>query len=75
MKRVKSLIKLTNRKPESLNEKEQSLVIGGNCGCGCFYSDCGGSSSEDNAEANQIGSPDGLHSPVPWHAEEWNYAN
>ena len=62
MKRVKSLIKLTNRNPERLNEKELSQVIGGSCGCGCFYADCGGSSTYDNWEAND---EDSLHSELP----------
>jgi len=72
MKRIKSLIKLTNRDKESLNEKEQSRVIGGHCMCGCWYSDCGGSSDEANRDAN---ADDNLGSEWPEGDAEWNYAH
>jgi len=35
-----------------LSKKELKKIKGGFCGCGCFYEDCGGSSSADNAAAN-----------------------
>lgn len=66
MEQVKSLIKLTNLKSESLNEKEQSRLMGGHCICGCFYADCGGSSRHDNASANRA---DNAHSQIPGHGE------
>jgi natural product precursor len=67
MKHVKRLIKLTNRNTESLSDKEQRLIIGGHCVCGCFYAGCGGSSSDDNEEANWEGNK---HSQVPMH-HDW----
>jgi len=36
-----------------LSKKELKKIKGGFCGCGCFYENCpGGSSSEDNSNAN-----------------------
>jgi hypothetical protein len=55
MKRVKNLIKLSNLKAERLNDKELGHVIGAMCCCGCFYADCGGSSSSANYTANTRG--------------------
>ena len=71
MKRVKNLIKLTNLNSESLNEKEQSVVYGGSCGCGCWYSECGGSSMYDNSSAN---AEYGIHSIYELRAQG-NYAD
>ena len=74
MKRVKSLIKLTNLKSERLNEKEQTFVSGGGTiWCGCYYSECGGSSTEDNDEANLAISPTTV-SIKPVDQAEWNDA-
>jgi len=70
MKQVKNLIKLTNLNSEKLNEKELTLVNGGNCSCGCFYSNCGGSSSNDNYRANSIGD---YISIFPVDQKEWNH--
>ena len=72
MKRVKNLIKLTNLNSESLNEKELNQVIAGDvivCHCGCYYSECGGASTMDVADAN---SNEGFYSEVPFDEVEWN---
>ncbi len=53
MKRVKNLIKLTNFNSKSLNEKDLNQVTGGQCFCGCFYENCGGSSTSYNGGANR----------------------
>jgi natural product precursor len=56
MKKLKSLINLTNLNSENLNEKELSHLIGGECcHCGCFYCSCGGASNSDNYGANSSG--------------------
>ena len=71
MNRVKNLIKLTNLNSKSLNEKEQNLVIaGGDCYCGCYYADCGGSSEALNRQANDQGD---LMSTTPGEGS-WCYA-
>jgi hypothetical protein len=71
MKRIKSFIKLTSRNSERLNEKELNRVISGEAGCegncGCWYAQCGGSSSIDNENANA----ENLHSEIPWDEAEW----
>jgi hypothetical protein len=75
MKRVKSLIKLTNLKSENLNEKALNLVIAGAAGfcyCGCYYSECGGSSQVDNDVYNRRGDK---MSFLPIGKAEWNYAH
>lgn len=74
MKRVKSLIKLTNLNSETLNEKDLNRVIcgaGEYCYCGCWYSECGGSSDGDNDAYNDR---DDLFSFIPIGQAEWNYA-
>jgi len=68
MKQIKSFIKQTNRNLESLKKKEQNVVIGGGCGCACAYSNCGGSSTTDNKNANTA---DNLGSLLP-AGTEWN---
>ena len=74
MKKIKKFIKLSNRNLENLNEKEQSVVVAGAesyCSCGCFYSDCGGSSIADNTIINiELG----LCSVEPVDEAEWNGA-
>lgn len=76
MKRVKSLIKLTNLNLESLNDKKLNHVIAGQvttCWCGCWYSECGGSSNVDNSLGNS-GLPGGGGSVWPPSAPaEWNF--
>jgi natural product precursor len=44
-----------------LNTKFMQKVKGGDCRCGCMYADSGGSSVNDNHEANRDGG--GKHSP------------
>lgn len=61
MKRIKSLVKLTNVNAEKLSSKEKSEITGGHF-CGCFYELCEGSSRSDNNDANE---PGGLESPYP----------
>ena len=48
-----------------LGEREIETVKGGLrlCGCGCAYVNCGGSSTQDNENANFNGGEDGLISP------------
>jgi len=72
MKQFKDLLKLTNLKTESLNEKELIKTIGlsGLCSCGCYYSGCGGSSSTLNAGKNNAGD---LRSILP-AGDNWGYA-
>jgi natural product precursor len=74
MKHVKSLIKLTQLNSASLNEKELDWVIAGSgsCACGCYYSECGGSSDHDNGCANYDG---GKISRDPTGQAEWNGAH
>ena len=51
-----------------LDAKFMQKVKGGDCRCGCSYADSGGSSVDDNHEANQGG---GKHSPnCPDHDPE-----
>lgn len=56
-------IKLTQLSNTDLNELEMSLLLGGDCQCGCYYAFTGGSSSNDNGTANSAGG--GLHSIPP----------
>jgi natural product precursor len=55
-------MKLNALENQSLNNKEMNAVRGGDgCGCGCNYAGTeGGSSTSDNASANNAG---GLTSP------------
>jgi natural product precursor len=67
MKRVKNLIKLTTLNSGSLNEKELNHVLGGGCYCGCFYENCGGSSTGNNDSANTSGGKSSvLRNPAQW---------
>lgn len=58
-------IKLSDQVDCELREREMYMLRGGNgddlnvCTCGCAYADCGGSTTEDNANANI---KDGLYS-------------
>ena len=68
-------LKLNKLAENRLNEKEMGNITGGyvdieirnskgevvySCGCGCYYSGNGGSSTSDNMNANIAGN---LHSP------------
>lgn len=45
--------KLNALSAEGLRLKEMNAIVGGNCcGCSCAYANRGGSSTEDNREAN-----------------------
>jgi natural product precursor len=46
-----------------LEDRVMKKVKGGDCRCGCHYADSGGSSSENNWQANNLGPNGGLHSP------------
>ena len=50
-----------------LRAKEAAAIFGGQaertCGCACYYQNAGGSSTNDNAQANFNGGPGGLISP------------
>lgn len=50
-------IKLNQLEQNGLNSQEESLLIGGagNCGCGCYYANHGGSGIEGNYSANNAG--------------------
>jgi hypothetical protein len=67
MKRIKNLIKLTQLNSESLNEKELNRVSAGHF-CGCFYENCGGSSTSGNDAANE---KNNLYSVVREIPAEW----
>lgn len=71
MKRIKSLVKLSNVNAEKLSEKDQSGISGGNsCFCGCYYETCYGSSTANNAIAN---ARYGWISLPPIGKAEWGY--
>lgn len=55
-------LKINKTEKESLSNKEKALIKGGctPCGCGCYYANSGGSSSDQNRMANNAG---GLYSP------------
>lgn len=54
-------LKLNNLSKNKLEKKELNNARGGQlCGCGCYYSGSGGSSSNDNGCANADG---GMRSP------------
>jgi len=74
MKEIKGLIKLTNLNSEKVNDKELKYVSGGFCGCGCYYSNCGGSSDVDNAAANAGSNPPIISSFPPASIKEWNFS-
>lgn len=47
-------LKLKALANEKMQSKEMNAIVGGNqCGCGCLYSDKGGSSLASNASANR----------------------
>jgi len=51
-----------------LNKKEMKKANAGcitlkGCGCACAYSECGGSSTYDNWDANQRGGLTSIHCP------------
>ena len=56
-------IKLNAKEENILNAKEMELIKGGEkcCGCACYYRNVGGSSIDDNMDANRLGG--GLQSP------------
>lgn len=71
MKYVKSFIKLANNRSQPLSKDMQNSLTGGKefgCVCGCFYADCGGSSTIDNFGWN---AGRGLESPEPPAGAEW----
>ena len=53
-------LKLSNLETQKLNEREMGMLHGGtvitvifqSCTCSCYYADQGGSSIEDNRDAN-----------------------
>lgn len=57
-------LKMNVAEENLLGNKEMSAVIGGSCGCGCYYEGNGGSSTADNSSANAAG---GKHSPGMTH--------
>lgn len=58
-----------------LSAKETSAIIGGrSCTCSCYYRYVGGSSIEDNRNANYAGGENGLES-VHHTADEQNMAD
>ncbi len=71
MRKIKNLIKLTSLNAEGLNGREQNVVSGGSFSCGCWYSQCGGSSEGGNLNANGQAN---LHSLKPEGQAEWNFA-
>lgn len=50
-----------------LNKKELKNIKGGFCACGCFYRDCGGSSSDNNFIANNQGGKYSMPPKDPEH--------
>ena len=50
-------IKLTQLDQVQLEERKMSCLVGGagNCNCGCYYANSGGSSTIDNNETNYRG--------------------
>ncbi len=56
-------IKLNAKENRILNAKEMNVISGGEkcCGCACYYRNVGGSSIDDNMDANRLGG--GLQSP------------
>lgn len=51
--KVLSRLKLTQLNAEELAQRQLNALRGGyNCGCGCNYQDCGGSSQGENYNAN-----------------------
>lgn len=72
MKRVKGMIKLTNHNAEQVNRKDLCHASGGT-GCGCYYATCGGSSYQDNYNANDKLDLDSPCLP-PYHQAEWGMA-
>jgi natural product precursor len=64
---MKKNIKLNNLAKNTITEREMNRVKGGCldtcCGCGCAYAGNGGSSVQDNKNANAAGNK---FSPQPW---------
>lgn len=50
-----------------LSKKELRKIRGGFCGCGCYYANCGGSSSSDNGDANASGGKVSMPPTDPEH--------
>ena len=58
------IINLLKSENTIMDSKEMLSVNGGrNCGCACWYRNVGGSSTNDNMNANYAGGADGLFSP------------
>ena len=61
MKKLLKEINMINNKIKrhlsiyKISKKELKNIKGGFCGCGCYYADCGGSSSDNNGSANYAG--------------------
>ncbi len=54
MKEIKEKINLFKLQDEQLLDSKGGMQ--NTCACGCFYADCGGSSSSANSNANFLGS-------------------
>ncbi len=66
MKDLKS-IKLTQLDRVQLEERKMSYLVGGTgeCNCGCYYANSGGSSTTDNDQANNKGDLTSYPTPPP----------